>query len=106
MPDIYYASYNPVPGSIPAVREKEHRLGRELLRLGLERLYGIPLSMEELENTLRILPNGKPVLDRIPQVHFNITHCDRLAACAFHSSEIGIDAELPGYFAEILVKRP
>ena len=49
--------------------------------------------------------NGKPFVTGRPDIHFNISHCKGLAVCAFHTAPIGADAELPGYFADILVRR-
>lgn len=102
---IYYSYYTPVSDSIPAVAAQEHHLGRQLLINGLERFYGLCYSPEELEIVLNKDANGKPFLSAHPEIHFNITHCDGLAACAFHNQPIGIDAELPGYFAPVLIKK-
>lgn len=105
MPCIYYSYYTPVSDSIPAITAQEHQLGRQLLINGLEHSYGLCYSPEELEKILKKSANGKPFLSAHPEIHFNITHCDGLAACAFHSHPIGIDAELPGYFAPVLIKK-
>ena len=105
MPCIYYSYYTPVSDSIPAITAQEHQLGRQLLIAGLERFYGLCYSPEELEKILKKSANGKPFLSAHPEIHFNITHCDGLAACAFHSHPIGIDAELPGYFAPTSLQR-
>ena len=105
MPFIYYTYYSPVSDSIPAVASQEHLLGRQLLLNGLNKRYGIHFSLPELEHNLQIDANGKPFLPAHPGLYFNISHCDGLAACAFHSRPVGIDAELPGYFAPILIKK-
>jgi 4'-phosphopantetheinyl transferase len=36
---------------------------------------------------------GKPGLLHHPEVHFNMTHCRGMAACAIMSEPVGIDAE-------------
>lgn len=105
MPVIYYAYYTPVSHSIPAVSAQEHTLGRKLLIRGLEDLYRLKIPFEETDSILRIDPNGKPCLADYPDICFNISHCDGLAACGFHHRPIGIDAELPGYFPEVLIDR-
>ena len=105
MPVIYCSSYNPGSSSISEVTRLEHTLGRELLRHGISRFTGIELSPGELSASLGTSENGKPFLPDFPDIHFNITHCDGLAACAFDRSPVGVDAEKPGYFAEILIKK-
>lgn len=104
MPTIYYSYYTPVSDSIPAVSRQEHELGRRLLLQGLREQYQLSFSLEELSAALKKDSNGKPYLPDHPQIHFNITHCDKFAACAFHSKPIGIDTELPGYFPPVLVE--
>lgn len=105
MPFIFYTFYSPVSDSIPTIASQEHLLGRQLLLKGLDKLYGIRFSLPELEEALQIDTNGKPFLPGHPELFFNISHCDGLAACAFHSRPAGIDAELPGYFAPVLIKK-
>lgn len=103
MPVIYYTYYTPVCKSISAVSSQEHALGRELLRRGLKDQYSLSFSKELLDAAITIEKNGKPCLREYPGIHFNISHCDGFAACAFHSQSVGIDAELPGHFARVLI---
>lgn len=105
MPIIYYAYYIPVSDSISAVSSQEHTLGRTLLVRGLQELFQIFISPEELEHALQTDANGKPYLPYHPEICFNITHCNQLAACVFHDRPVGIDAELPGYYPDVLVNR-
>lgn len=105
MPAVCYQYYTPISASIPDVCAQEHALGRALLRCGLDELYGISLPSDRLEEELSIGENGKPYLKNYPQIQFNISHCDRLAACAFDAGPVGVDVELPGYFAEILIRK-
>lgn len=102
---VYYSYYTPISDSIPEVCAQEHALGRTLLLHGLEKLYGLVWSEDQLGTALAAGTQGKPYLVNRPDIHFNITHCDRLAACAFSNRQIGVDAELPGYFAEVLINR-
>jgi len=37
--------------------------------------------------------NGKPVLKKFPQIHFNLTHSEDIALCAVASHPVGIDIE-------------
>ena len=109
MPVIYYALYDYpekiVKGTIAAVSRLEHRLGRELLRKGLDDLYHITLEPHELDALISADQNGKPYLTEHSEIFYNITHCRGLVACAFHSGPVGIDAELTGYFPEVLIGR-
>ncbi len=102
---VYYSHYVPVSDSIPEVSAQEHALGRALLLHGLRELYGLCLAPEQLDSRLAAGTCGKPYLADRPGIQFNITHCDGLAACAFGDRPVGIDAELPGYFAEVLISR-
>lgn len=67
-------------------RRTEHRRGRELLRFGLERQYG-------LSGVVQQKSGGKPYLDNIPGVYFNISHTSGLVVCGIDDCEIGIDVE-------------
>lgn len=101
MPYIYYSNYIPLSDSVREVNEQEHRLGRELLAMALYELYDLRLRPEDISATEK----GKPFLPAYPTVHFNISHCDGLVACAVDDSPVGVDAEKTGYYAEILIKK-
>lgn len=105
MPVIYYTFYTPVSDRIPDIAAQEHRLGRRLLAMGLDRLYNFSVAEKQIDSVLEIGLNGKPYLPDHPDIYFNISHCDGLVVCAFDSHPIGVDAELPGYFAEVLINR-
>ena len=105
MPVIYYAYYSPESNRIADISAQEHLLGRRLISLGLEELYRIIIPGSRISDVLKTDENGKPFLPGHPDLFFNITHCNGLAACAFDTFPIGIDAELPGYFPEILISR-
>ena len=103
MPTIYYAYYTPVSDSISAVSAQEHNLGHNLLIRGLQELFQLSFSPEGLKQVLKTDANGKPYLPDHPEICFNITHCDQLAACVFHDHPVGIDAEFPGYYPDVLI---
>ena len=105
MPTIYYTYYTPISSKILEVAAQEGKLGLRLLSHGLEELYGIHMSVDDISQHLTREEHGKPRLTDYPDIHFNITHCPGLVACAFYSGPIGVDAELPGYFPPILIKR-
>lgn len=105
MPTIYYSYYTPYSDSVSLIRKQEHTLGRELLTQGIQELFHLPLTRDEIDSVLKYDANGKPYLPDHPEICFNITHCSQLVACAFHDSPIGIDAENPGYFPEVLINR-
>lgn len=105
MPVIYYSYYTPISNSISDISRQEHELGRTLLIQGILDLFQLSLTRTEVNTILKLDANGKPYLSNHPEICFNITHCDQLVACAFHSRPIGVDAEFPQYFPEILISR-
>ena len=105
MPYILYTAFDPKPLSVSEQNRLEHRLGRRLLIRGLAELYSVSADEDRIGDMLSVPDSGKPYLSGYPEIRFNITHCAGLAACAFDSEEVGVDAEMPGYFPEILIKR-
>lgn len=105
MPSIYYTYYPTDSLSISDTAQREHLLGRALLARGLSELYHISISCADLDRALTYDRNRKPYFTQYPHIHFNITHCSGLVACAFHKDSIGIDAEFPSYFPEILISK-
>ena len=103
MPHIYYTTYTPISDSLSEIRKQEHTLGRRLLVRGLQELYHLSVSEDTLPPLLSTTETGKPYLPAHPDIQFNISHCDGLVVCAFDKYPVGVDAELPGYFAEILI---
>lgn len=51
------------------------------------------------------LPGGKPQLRHNPEIHFNMSHCPRCAACALSAGPIGIDVENVRPFRAELARR-
>ena len=105
MPVIYYTHYDPEGLSIPEAAALEHRLGRALLAKGLQERYALTYTPEVLESALTVIEDHKPYLTRHPDICFSITHCSGLAACAFSSYPVGVDAEKCGYFAQVLINK-
>ena len=102
---ILWQRYDSSSLSVKATTELEHRMGRELLRMGLRRFFGRTYPDEEWEQAVRIEPvTGKPYLED-HFAEFNITHTGGLAACAFDRVPVGLDSEKIGYFPEILIKK-
>lgn len=82
---LYIARYTPRDRKTDAGRE--HRLGRQLLRYGLEQEYG--RTWEAVCG-----PHGRPVLAEGPEgLQFSITHTRGLAACLIGERNLGLDAE-------------
>ena len=102
---IYYCTYSPRQGSVSDVSGYEHRLGRALLCAGLREATGLPLQAGELDSLLACSASGKPWLPSHPSVHFNITHCPGMAACALGNFPLGLDAEPIGGYAPVLEKK-
>jgi len=78
------------------LHQAEHRAGLTLLAAGLSELYGTAAPPEALEEMLGKGARGKPYL---PGIHFNISHCEGLAVCAFAAGEVGVDVEKPAPFS-------
>lgn len=85
--------------------QKEHQKGLQLLGYGLRELYGLSLTEEMMEEELEKGQHGKPFLKKYPQVHFNISHCDGLAVCAFSDAPVGVDVERIGAFKDSIVRK-
>ncbi len=81
---IYLLEYHSVGAGQDRITE--HSLGRELLRFGLEQQYGLSGIVQQKSG-------GKPYLDNMPGVYFNISHTSGLVVCGMDEREIGIDVE-------------
>ncbi len=100
---IYLSQYGDCP-----VKEKyrtEHQLGRSLLSGILENRFGLSFSdtalPEQIENNIY----GKPYLKAYPFIHFNISHCDGLVACAAATAPVGIDIEKIHPFKDSILRK-
>ena len=85
--------------------QKEHQKGLQLLAYGLRELYDLSLTEEMLAEELGKGQHGKPYLKNYPQVHFNISHCDGLAVCAFSDAPVGVDVERIDVFKDSIVRK-
>lgn len=81
---VYLLEYDTV-GMIQD-RQAERKRGRELLRFGLDRQYG-------LRAVVRQESGEKPYLEGVSGIYFNISHTKGLVACGIEEQEIGIDVE-------------
>lgn len=99
---VFYTPWDKVPDE-PACRT-EHRVGLRLLAHGLEVLHGLRLDPGDLAGRLVPGPHGKPGLPDCPGVHFNVSHCQGLAVCAFSGKPVGADVERPGPFRDSLLR--
>lgn len=100
---IYTGHYDACP-----LNEKykiEHELGLTLLSRGLSDLYGINIPTAQLPEHTAANDYGKPFLKSHPEIIFNISHCDGLAACGFSNSPIGIDLERVGPFNPSIMRK-
>lgn len=100
---IYLQHYPPCP--VKEKHAKEHHIGRKLLSHGLRELHNIDLSVEQLENEIEKAEHEKPFLKNYPDIHFNISHCDELVACAFSPDTIGFDIEHIVDFSDSILRR-
>ena len=67
MPTIYYTYYTPVSSKILEVAAQEGKLGLRLLSHGLEELYGIHMSVDDISQHLTREEHGKPRLTDYPE---------------------------------------
>lgn len=103
MISVYVSELPQVP-----VKEKyrtEHQKGLELLSYGLKELYQLDISAKQLPDQIEKGTYGKTYLREHPQIHFNISHCDGMAVCAFAEVEIGADAEKKDEVNEKIFRR-
>ncbi|MDE6105574.1 MAG: 4'-phosphopantetheinyl transferase superfamily protein [Bacteroidales bacterium] len=63
-------------------------IGRKLLLRGLQTEYGLSEIPEISFGTF-----GKPYFKSHPDIHFNISHCDKAVVCALSDSVVGVDVE-------------
>ena len=93
-------------------RDKINRLRKEmdqlsaaaahrLLQYGLRAVFGIVPA----GNAWRTGDYGKPYLENLEGVHFNISHSGQMAMCAVGNAPVGADIERIGIVTEILARR-
>lgn len=83
----------------PRRREKalrfRHSGGRISCILGyILFLYGFRNIYKETDlPDFDVTDNGKPYLEKYPDIHFNISHCDGAVACIFGDMPVGVDIQ-------------
>lgn len=88
--------------SIKDIPNKEqHSHAHALLRECLKK-YNIDYSVE---TPVAKNPYGKPSLRDFPEIHYNLSHADGIAACMVGSRECGIDCEKVREFRPNVMKR-
>ena len=85
--------------------QKEHRKGLQLLAQGLRELFALSLTEEMLAEEIQKEQHGKPFLKNHPDIHFNISHCEGLVACAFSDAPVGVDVERIAEFKDSIVRK-
>ena len=68
----------------------EHQKGLSLLRHGLKEIYNLAINENDLLHIIAYGEHGKPFLHGFDGIHFNISHCDGLAACAFSDKPLSL----------------
>ena len=48
--------------------------------------------------------HGKPSLKNHPEIHFNLSHCRSVVACAISENPVGIDVEMLGRYKESVAR--
>lgn len=99
---IIFAGDNMTAISLADIEKKDqhihaHRLLRECLK---------PYGINYTESTPVVKGRyGKPMLEEYPEIHFNLSHGDGIAACIVHNRECGIDCEKIREFRPNVLKR-
>ena len=70
--------------------KKRESAGAELL---LSSLLGMLFPDMSLPPKIGVDTNGKPFLSDYPQIYFNLSHSDQIAACVISDCPVGIDIE-------------
>lgn len=82
-------------------KEAQHRHAHRLLRECMK-----PYGIDYTEETPVVFGElGKPSLKEYPDVHYNLTHADGIAACLAADTECGIDAERVRQYRPNVIKR-
>lgn len=105
MPAIYYRFYETTSDSPKEIHDLEHKIGLDLLQLGLYQFFHLSIPEKELKFILSKGEHGKPYLHGYPHIHFNLTHCKNMVACAFDTKPVGIDCELPRKYLDSVIKK-
>ena len=72
----------------------QHEAAHILLRHGVQDYAQKQhITLREEHPLLSYQEYGKPYFADYPEIHFNLSHCDGLAACLISSHECGVDAE-------------
>lgn len=100
---IYLKHYENCP--LNQKHKTEHELGLSLLSQGLSELHQLNITPDELPSHIGFSGNQKPYLSTHPKIHFNISHCDGLVACAFSDSPVGVDIEKIGRFNDHILRK-
>ena len=69
-------------------QKKQSEIGRSLLTKGLRIEYGLSELPDIASGEF-----GKPYFPNYPDIHFNISHCDRAVVCFLSDKPVGIDVE-------------
>ena len=69
-------------------QKKQSEIGRSLLTKGLRIEYGLSELPDIASGEF-----GKPYFPNYPDIHFNISHCDKAVACFLSDKPVGIDVE-------------
>ena len=83
-------------------KPEQHTHAHSLLSMGL-REYGIDYVMGKTPVVFG--EHGKPALADYPEVHFNISHADGIAAVAVSEYECGVDCERVREYDPRVIKR-
>ncbi len=97
---VYYKRYESGDAGRSEQASHAHALGRQVLASALKAEYNIDFS----EDMITLAAGGKPILKDYP-IHFNISHCDGLVACAVSDVPVGIDVEKARKVTDSLIRK-
>lgn len=66
-------------------------------------LYSLYSEYGTINVSLDYTPNGKPYLRELPQIYFNLSHCNKGIALAISSEPVGVDIETFDGYDEKLI---
>ena len=100
---VYLTSYELQPDK--KKQKLEHEIGILLLQKGLKEQFQLVLEGDKLKEGMKTGEHGKPYLCDHKNIHFNISHCKGLVACALSDEPIGLDVEQIQDIKDSLPKR-
>ncbi len=85
--------------------QTEHNVGLQLLSHALFDYANISMDASDLPSQIEKGSHGKPFLASHENLHYNISHCSDMVACAISHAPVGVDIEEIRDFPEHILRR-